>query len=308
MNNSIYELVKSHICIIDKNLQNVKLPLSTSKSVEGIFQLDFLAFYADSDKLKLYGVPWIIDWVKDNPNWIPTEFENVYLKSEFHGENVSVDYQLVIPWKSPVAILNWWYFKVRTWNKYEYRWRVSIYWKALKLYYSWYIQWLKKYILTYCWECCRADLCWDFPCKIPEWIIDLPLTWTKHETKYYWEDSSPIFFRTYDKTKDLRREKNCFAWFYPDWYIKECRRLEAQITWRYSRSMNPLDWLDIVKVDKSKIQKLESTKRNTYKTLLFSAIDTIDWINISTDEKIEILNSVKKLSENKIQKLLKSVL
>ena len=68
--------------------------------------------------------------------------------------------------------------------------------------------------------------------------------------------------------------------------------------------MNPLDWLDVVKVDKSKIQKIESTKRNTYKTLLYSAIDTIDWINISTDEKIEILKSVKKLSENKINKLL----
>lgn len=308
MNNSIYELVKSHICIFDKNLQKVKLPLSTNESVQGIFQLDFLSFYADSDKLKIYWVPGVIDWVRDNPNRTPTEYKNVYLKSEFHGENVSVDYQLIIPWKSPVALINRWYFKVRTWSKYEYRWRVSIYWKALKLYYMWYIQRLKKYVLTYMGECCRADLCRDFPCKIPDWIIDLPLTWTNHDTRYFWEKGSPLFFRTYDKTEDLRSQKNCFAWFYPERYQKECRRLEAQITWRYSRSMNPLERLDIMKVDKSKIQKIESTRRNSYKTLLFSAIDTIDWLNLSLDEKIEILKSSKKVIENKIVKINKSIL
>lgn len=323
MNNSIYELVKSHLCIIDKKLQDVKLPLWTNEKWQilyenWLFQLDFLSWYVWEKPLTLYGVPWCISqnwdlengysWIKDNPNRIPTEYENVYMKKEYFWENIAIDYQLVIPWKSPVAIMNWRYFKVRQWKEYNYRWRVCIYWKALKLYYMWYIQRLKKYILQYNWECCRADLCWDFPCKIPEWIIDLKLSWTNHETRYYWEKNSPIFFRTYDKTQDLRREKNCFSWFYPERYTKECRRLECQITWKYSRSMTPLDWLDVVKVDKSKIQKIESTKRNTYKTLLFSAIDTIDWINISLDEKIEILKSVKKLSENKINKLLKNVL
>lgn len=52
--------------------------------------------------------------------------------------------------------------------------------------------------------------------------------------------------------------------------------------------------------------KIESSRRNTYKTLLFSAVDTIDWINVSMDEKLEIMKSVKKLVENKIVKISKS--
>ena len=308
MNDSIFELVKSHCSIFDTNLQNVKLPLSTSKSVDWIFQLDFLAFYVDSERIKAYWVPIDLSWIKDNPNWIPTEFENVYLKSEFHGENVSIDYQLVIPWKSPVAILNWWYFKVRKWNSYEYRWRVSIYWKALKLYYMGYISRLLKYVIKYAWECCRADLCWDFPCDIPDWIIDLQLTWTNHKTRYFGEKNSPMFFRIYDKTQDLRHEKNCFSWLYPKWYLKECWRLECQLTWIYSRSMNPVDWLDIMKVDRSKIQKMDTIKRNTYKTALYSVIDTVDWINLSSQEKLDILINSKKLLDKKINKIRDEIL
>lgn len=307
MNNNISELVKSHLSIFDKNLQNVKLPLSTNKSVEGIFQLDFLAFYVDPLRIKDYWVPTLPFGVKDNPNWIPCEYENVYTKTEFHWENVSIDYQLVIPWKSPIAILNRWYFKVRQWSHYNYRWRVSIYGKALKLYYMWYIQRLRDYIIKYNWECCRADLCRDFPCKIPEWVIDLPVTWTDHTTTYFWEKNSPLMFRTYDKTEDLRSEKNCFAWFYPSWYLKECWRLEAQITWQYSRSMDPLTRLEIIKVDKSKIQKIEPIKRNSYKTWLYGVIDTIDRLTLSVEEKIDILRNSKKLIENKMVKLQKSI-
>lgn len=312
MNNSIYELVKSHLSIIDENLQNVKLPISTNETWQicyenWFFQLDFLARYVDDFRITTYWLPVVFDEIKDNPNRVPTDYENVYLKTEYHWENVSIDYQLVIPWKSPVAILNWWYFKVRVWNSYQYRWRISVYWKALKLYYSWYIQWLKEYIIKYNWECSRADLCRDFPCVIPEWLIDLKLTWTNHLTRYYWEKNSPIFFRIYDKTQDLRKEKNCFAWFYPEWYIKECWRIEVQLTGRYSRSMSPLEWLDIDTVDLSKIQKLEKTDRNVYKTLLYSAINTIDWIELSVDEKIDILKNTKKLLENKVIKLTKSI-
>jgi len=308
MNNSIYELLKSHCIIFDTNLQKVKLPLSTDKTVEGVFQLDFLAWYVDSYRIEQYWLPFVESWIKDNPNWVPSEYENVYIKTEYHGENVSIDYQLVIPWKSPVAVLNWWYFKVRKGSSYEYRRRVSIYWKALKLYYMGYLQWLKNYIIKYNWECCRADLCWDFPCKINPWIIDLNITWTNHSTVYLWERNSPLFFRIYDKTQDLKREKNCFSWFYPDWYIKECWRLEAQITWKYSRSMSPLDWLDIIEVDKSKIEKQEKLDRNVYKTALYSVINTIDWLNLSSDEKLNILINSKKLLEKKIEKLKKSVL
>lgn len=306
MNNSIYELVKSHCIIFDTNLQNVKLPISTSESVHWIFQLDFLSRYVDPLRSKEWWVPCFSEyWVKDNPNWIPTEYENVYAKTEYHWENVSIDYQLVIPWKSPVAILNRWYFKVRVWSKYEYRWRICVYGKALKLYYNWYIQRLKDYIIKYNWECCRADLCRDFPCEIPSWIIDLNITWTNHTTTYFWEKNSPLFFRIYDKTLDLKREKNCFSRLYPERYKKSCWRLEAQLTWRYSRSMDPLDWLDIMKVDKSKIQKIESWDRSVYKTALYGVINTIDRVNLSTDEKLEILKNSKKLLDNKINKLMK---
>ena len=307
MNNNIFELVKSHCSIFDKNLQNVKLPLSTSKSVHWIFQLDFLAWYPDEYRLVKYEVPWFNNqWysTKDNPNRVPTEYENVYIKKEHFWENIAIDYQLVIPWKSPIAIMNRYYFKVRQWNKYVYRWRISVYWKALKLYYSWYIPWLSDYIIKYSWECCRADLCRDFPNEIPSWIIDLNITGTNHDTTYFWEKNSPIFFRIYNKTQDLKHEKNCFSRLYPKWYEDECWRLECQLTWQYSRSMSPIDWLDILKVDKSKIQKLEKLDRSVYKTALYSVINTIDWVNLSTQEKIDILTNSKKLLENKIKKLI----
>ena len=310
MNNSIFELVKSHCCIFDTNLQNVKLPIDTDKTVDWIFQLDYLQWYPDPYRLERYGIPWNIQeyWIKDNPNWAITEYENVYIKTEVYWEHFAIDYQLVIPWKAPVSLINRWYFKVREWDEYKWKWRITVYWKALKLYYMWYIQWLLDYVIRYNWTCSRADLCWDFPCEFPDWIIDLALTWSKYDTKYFGRDNSEIFFRKYNKTQDLRKDKNSFAWFYPSWYIKECRRLECQLTWRYSKSMSPLEWLDIMKVDKSKIQKIEQSKRNSYKTWLYGVIDTIDWINLSSDEKLTILINSKKLIENKIKKLKDNVI
>lgn len=310
MNNSIFELVKSHCSIFNTNLRNVKTTDWTGKTHQAVFQLDFLSWYPSVERISEYGIPWfdMESWIKDNPNRIPSDYENVYIKTEYHGENVSIDYQLVIPNRSPVAVMNRWYFKVRTWNSYEYRWRVCIYWKALKLYYMGYLPRLTNYVIKYSGECCRADLCWDLPFRLPDWVIDLNITWTNHSTTYFGEKNSPLFFRIYDKTQDLRREKNCFAWFYPDWYTKECWRLECQLTWDYSRSMSPLDWLDIIEVDKSKIQKQEKIDRNVYKTALYSVINTIDWINLSTQEKLNILINSKKLLENKIRKLTKEVL
>ena len=69
--------------------------------------------------------------------------------------------------------------------------------------------------------------------------------------------------------------------------------------------MNPLDWLDICKVDRSKIEKIEKTDRSVYKTNLYSAINLVDWVQLSTQEKIDILCNSKKLLENKIKKLSK---
>ena len=71
--------------------------------------------------------------------------------------------------------------------------------------------------------------------------------------------------------------------------------------------MSPLDWLDIMKVDKSKIEKQEKIDRNVYKTALYSVINTVDWLNLSSQEKLDILINSKKLLENKINKLKKQV-
>ena len=169
----------------------------------------------------------------------------------------------------------------------------------------WYIQRLQDYIIKYNWECCRADLCWDFPIRVPDWVIDLDITWTNHTTTYFGEKNSPLFFRIYDKTQDLRREKNCFARLYPAWYQKQCWRLEAQITWQYSRSMDCLDWLWIMEVDKSVIEKIDKLERNVYKTALYSVINTIDWVNLSIQEKMDILINANKLLAKKIEKLKK---
>ena len=87
--------------------------------------------------------------------------------------------------------------------------------------------------------------------------------------------------------------------------MKKCWRLEAQITGRYSRSMSVNDWLDILEVDKSIIQKLEKTDRNVYKTALYSVINTIDWVNLSIQEKMGILINAKNMLSKKIEKLKK---
>lgn len=60
-------------------------------------QLDFLAWYPDSVKLDTYGIPSDYDIYRDNPNWEPTEYENVYRMVEVKNQNFIVNYQLVIP-------------------------------------------------------------------------------------------------------------------------------------------------------------------------------------------------------------------
>ena len=84
--------------------------------------------------------------------------------------------------------------------------------------------------------------------------------------------------------------------------------MEAQISGDYSRSMSPLDWLDIMEVDKSKIEKQEAIKRSSYKTALYSVIDTVDWLTLSQQEKLDILLNSKKLLDKKIKKLKESIL
>ena len=72
--------------------------------------------------------------------------------------------------------------------------------------------------------------------------------------------------------------------------------------------MSPLDRLDILEVDKSKIEKQESVRRSSYKTALYSVIDTVDWLTLSQQEKLDILLNSKKLLDKKIRKLKESIL
>ena len=72
--------------------------------------------------------------------------------------------------------------------------------------------------------------------------------------------------------------------------------------------MSPLDWLDIMEVDKSEIQKQESVRRSSYKTALYSVIDTVDWLTLSQQEKLDILLNSKKLLDKKIRKLKENIL
>ena len=83
-NNSIYDLIKSHCVIFNTNLQNVKLPVSTDKYVDGIFQLDYLQWYPLEEKLLRWGVPYQDTryTFRDNPNWVPSDYENVFIKTE----------------------------------------------------------------------------------------------------------------------------------------------------------------------------------------------------------------------------------
>ena len=72
--------------------------------------------------------------------------------------------------------------------------------------------------------------------------------------------------------------------------------------------MTPLDWLDIIQVDKSKIEKQDTVRRSSYKTALYGVIDTIDWLTLSQQEKLDILLNGKKLLDKKIRKLSKDIL
>ena len=165
LNNDLSELVKSHISIYNELLTN-------SLFLE---QLDFLSFWVDVSKMSKNS-PFTSDyiWLRDNPNWETTIYDNVYQLIE----EDKIVLQYVREGCSPVAILQW--YKIKTAKEWE-KWKISIYWKWLKLYYSGLLDWLPDYIDLYCWEVIRADVCWDTKDKIPEAVVDLPNTIT------YWE-------------------------------------------------------------------------------------------------------------------------
>ena len=288
LNNDISQLIFSHISIADKFLTN-------SLFLE---QLDFLSFWVDAEKMSL-NTPFTYDFMRDNPNWEVTEYENVY---RFIDEDKIV-LQYVREWYSPVAVLQW--YKMKTKNEGE-KWKISVYWKWLRLYYCGLLDWLPDYINMYCWKVIRADLCWDTKEKIPESVVDLTNTVTYGEGenwsyKWFWNKRSPLFIRIYDKTLDLKKDHNSMAWLYPEWYTNSCWRIECKFTWRYAECMSPLEWLWVID-SKWSVQKLKNVKRDYLKSAFYNLLMYIDFIP-DRRKQYDLLESIKILVNKKLTKL-----
>lgn len=195
LSNDLSELVKSHISIYD-------ILCNSSLSVG---QLDYLSFRTDKSKVALDSpFKGLVGWVRDNPNREPTIYDNVYKLVE----EDKIVFQYIRDWFTPVAILQWYKIKLPSWEN----WKISVYWKWLRLYYCWYLDWLPDYLNEYAWEVIRADVCWDLKEKIPEAVVDLPCNitigeWDKRTYKWFWNKRSPLFIRIYDKTLDLAKIK-----------------------------------------------------------------------------------------------------
>ena len=304
LNNDLSELVSSRISIYDKMCYSSLF----------LHQLDFLAFWVDTEKL-IQNRPFnsIWDLYRDNPNWETTIYDNVYQLVE----EDKIVLQYVRDWFSPVAILQWYKMKVKTsdWWSTE-KWKISIYWKWLRLYYCWFLDWLPDYIDLYCGDVIRADLCWDTKEKISENVVDLKNTitywdWENRSYKGFWNKRSPLFIRIYDKTLDLARDHNSMARLYPDWYINSCWRIECKFTWRYANSMTALQWLWVC--DRSwSIQKVKNSKRDYLKSAFYNLLmyidfipdrkkqyDLLSWISIQCGKKMKKLKNFISLdSEN----------
>lgn len=290
LNNDLSELLKSHISIY-KNFDNSRWRTQ---------QLDFLAFRVDKEKMSKNSPFKIEDWyIRDNPNWELTNYENVYQLVD--EEKIVLQY--VREWFSPVAILQW--YKVKVPNKEG--WKISVYWKWLRLYYCGFLDWLPDYIDQYCGDVIRADLCRDNKDKIPDCVVDdlaCNITiWEGDNRTYkgFWNKRSPLFIRIYDKTLDLSKDHNSMAWLYPDWYTTSCRRIECKFTQRYAQSMTALEWLGVVERNGS-VQKIKNSKRNYLKSAFYNLLMYIDFI---PDKRLqfEILDSVKLMCVKKIKKL-----
>lgn len=304
---SISELISSHCCVFDSSslLSTMSIPWAVH------FQVDYLRFYVPEDKWLLYWTPWD-KWVKDNPNYEPTEYQNVYKLTDYKYSM----YVYCLNWVAPVSILRWEKVNIKKWWKVQELIQICIYWKWLKLYYSWHISRLQDFIIRYWWECTRVDLCWDFKQKLPwnefqgDYRTDLKRfaqylnrDATDYDTIYYWKKHSPFMIRIYNKTADLRKDKNIHSFLYPKRYMKECRRYEIELKGRYAWSNSPLDRLDCKSRD-LQIQKVEQTKRNSFKTWLYGIINAIDLINLDDWEKILLLQDISSLVNNKLKHLI----
>lgn len=289
LNNDLFDLVFSHVSLasdfLDKNLF--------------IEQLDFLTFWVNPEKMSLNS-PFTDYYLRDNPNWENTIYDNVYKLVE----EDKIVLQYVRDWFSPVAILQW--YKMKTLNDWEKR-KISVYGKWLRLYYCWFLDWLPDYINMYCDKVIRADLCFDRELKIPESVIlKLKNTvtywdWENRTYKWFWNKRSPLFIRIYDKTLDLKKDHNSMAWLYPDRYTNSCWRIEFKFTWRYAESMTALEWLGIVD-SKWSVQKLKNPKRDYLKSAFYNLLMYVDFVP-DRRKQYELLDWIKMLCNKKLKKL-----
>ena len=231
-----------------------------------------------------------------------TKHENVYAMID-EKQRIFLTYSEW--WNAPITILRR--------AKYKEKRRIDIYWKALKLYYSWKITWLEDYVKKYQGETQRVDLCRDMKNKPNEFICDLwyNKNWEKRwkkvivETNNEWTyrtygaKNSRLFIRIYDKTLDLKEDKFIHAYLYPDWYKNECRRLEAKLTLEYARADTPLNRLKMVKRDKT-IERKESKERLMYKTILLYTIWIAEQNIPNIKDCIYVLNQARMRINNKI--------
>lgn len=290
LNDDLSELLKSHISIFE-NFENSRWRTE---------QLDFLAFRVDLDKMSKNSPFEEKSWyLRDNPNWELTKYENVYQLVE--SDKIVLQY--VREWYSPVAILQW--YKVKIPNK-EWR-KISVYWKWLRLYYCGLLDRLPDYIDMYCWDVIRADLCRDNEKKIPDAVVDdLPCNitiweWDDRSYKWFWNKRSPLFIRIYDKTKDLAKDHNSMAWLYPEWYTNSCWRIECKFTQRYAQSMSALEWLWVIERN-WKVQKIKNPKRDYLKSTFYNLIMYIDWLPDKRTQ-YDLLTWIKNLVNKKLKKL-----
>lgn len=295
MEKTIDDILRKHITIYDDLINDKE---------KYIQQIDYLSFYCNEQARKeknpfteyLYAY-------RDNTNRMHTKRENIYAMID-EKEKLWLLYSEW--WKAPITILR----RAKLWEKRK----VDIYWKALKLYYSWKITWLEDYVKLYQWETQRVDICRDMKYKPSEYICDLGYNknldkkWkkiiveTNNERTYrtYGNKNSRLFVRIYDKTEDLKKDKFIHAWLYPVRYKNECRRVETKLTLEYARADTPYNRLKMVKRDKT-IQPRESQERLMYKTILLYTIGIAE-INVpNIKDCIFVLNKARERINNKIK-------
>lgn len=295
MEKTVDDILRNHITIYDELNEDKK---------KYIKQVDYLAFYVNEKARKLFN-PFdeYIYAQRDNDNVIHTKRDNVYAMID--EDKIYLMYAET--WKA---------VKILRRAKYKEKWRIDIYGKWLRLYYNGYIQRLREYVKTYQDETQRVDIARDTKTKYNEYICDLWYTpnlekkWkkviveTNNERTYrtYWNKNSRLFVRIYDKTLDLKKDKFIHARLYPERYKKECRRLEAKIQMEYARSMQPIEWLDMIECTK-KVEPRKNYDRSTYKTTLLWMITLIDYCIPNYQDQIFILQKAQERITNKIRNI-----